>query len=93
MKAIWRNEIIAQSNETLIVEDNHYFPNEAVNKKFLRKNNTTTHCHWKGTASYYDIVVGDKVNESAAWYYPEPLTAAENIRDRIAFWKGIEVVN
>ena len=73
------------------VEGNHYFPADSVNKKYLTPSSKTTVCPWKGTAHYYGLVVGDDVNEDAAWYYPDPKEAAENIRDRVAFWRGVEV--
>jgi len=91
MKAIWNGQVIAESDDTVIVEGNHYFPTDSVNREFVRESDTNTRCVWKGTASYYDVVVGDDVNANAAWYYPDPLRAAESIRDRVAFWKGVEV--
>jgi uncharacterized protein (DUF427 family) len=91
MKAIWKNTILAESNETVVVENNHYFPRAAVNKAYLRQSETHTTCPWKGQASYYDVVVGSDVNNDAAWYYPEPSSAANEIKDRIAFWKGVQV--
>jgi len=93
MKAIWNGKTIAESTETIIIEGNHYFPIEAVNRAFLHENNHITRCAWKGIANYYDIVVDNNKNESAAWYYPKPLKAAENIKGRIAFWKGVEIVD
>ncbi len=91
MKAIWRNEIIAESDATVVVENNHYFPPASVDRRFLRESDNSTHCPWKGDASYYDIVVGDEVNGDAAWYYPAPKAAAEQIRDYVAFWRGVDV--
>lgn len=91
MKAIWNNEIIAESNETIAVERNHYFPLEAVNQALLKPSNTHTNCPWKGTASYYTIEVGGKTNPDAAWYYPDPKDAAANIKGYVAFWKGVEI--
>ena len=91
-KAIWNNTVIAESDQTEIVEGNHYFPAESVNQDLLRENQQTTVCGWKGTANYYDIVVGDQVNSGAAWYYAEPKPEAANIAGRIAFWKGVDVV-
>ncbi len=93
MKAIWSGQVIAESDETVIVEGNHYFPSDSVNRKFVRESDTSTRCVWKGTANYYDVVVGDDVNADAAWYYPDPLRAAQRIRDRVAFWKGVEVTS
>jgi uncharacterized protein (DUF427 family) len=74
-----------------VVENNHYFPAEAVNMTLLSPSNTHTHCPWKGEASYYNVTIDGKVNKDAAWYYPEPKAAAAEIKDRIAFWKGVEV--
>ncbi len=91
MKAIWSGEVIAESDDTVIVEGNHYFPADSVKTEFVRESGTNTRCVWKGTASYYDVVVGDDINADAAWYYPDPLRAAESIRDRVAFWKGVQV--
>jgi uncharacterized protein (DUF427 family) len=92
MKATWSNALLAESDDTVVVEGNHYFLEAAVNKSYLRPSQTHTTCHWKGQASYYDVVVGQEVNKDAAWYYPEPKDAAKEIKDRIAFWKGVQVV-
>ena len=91
MKAVWNGKVIARSNETIVVENNHYFPPDSVNSAFLRPSQTHTVCPWKGKASYYDIIVNGEINKDAAWYYPEPKAAAENIKDYIAFWKGVEI--
>ena len=91
MKAIRNGKIIAESNETIIIERNHYFPPESVNKEFLVKAETHTTCAWKGVASYYDVVVDGKVNNDAAWYYPDPSGLANDIKNYIAFWKGVKV--
>ena len=91
MKAIWDNEIIAESNDTVVVENNHYFPPDSVKKEFLRNSETHTVCPWKGLASYYTLEVHGKENKDAAWYYPDPKEAAHNIKGRIAFWKGVTV--
>jgi len=91
MKAIWNNEVIAESDKTIVVESNHYFPADAVNKKFLQPSDTHTTCPWKGLASYYTLSVNGKENKDAAWYYPQPKEAAKNIENYIAFWKGVEV--
>ena len=91
VEARWNGEVIAASDACVAVEGNQYFPAEAVEQALLRASDTTTICPWKGTAHYYDVVVGDRVNKDAAWYYPEPKPAAAQIRDRIAFWKGVEV--
>jgi uncharacterized protein (DUF427 family) len=92
-KAIWNGAVIAEadSNEVEIVENNIYFPPARVNKDYLQASQHTTLCPWKGVASYYNVVVDGKVNANAAWYYPAPKEAASNIKDRIAFWHGVEV--
>ena len=92
MKAIWNGKIIAESNDTINIEGNQYFPIASVNNEYLTKNETHTVCHWKGTASYYDIIVDGKSNKDAAWYYPDPSSLAEKIKGYIAFWHGVEVV-
>jgi uncharacterized protein (DUF427 family) len=91
LKAIWNSEVIADSSDTVVVEGNHYFPLEAIRKDFLESSAHTSHCPWKGVANYYTLKIGDKRNENAAWYYDAPLKAAENIRGRVAFWKGVNV--
>lgn len=91
MKAIWNQTIIAESNDTIVVEGNHYFPPQAVNKDFLKDSPTHTHCPWKGEASYYSILANGKENKDAAWYYPEPKEAASQIKGYIAFWRGVKV--
>ena len=93
MKAIWKNQILAESNKTIVVEGNHYFPPESINKNFFEKTDTHTTCPWKGTASYYNIVADGEKNKDAAWYYPEPKQAAQEIKGFVAFWKGVEVKN
>lgn len=90
-RAIWNDQVLAQSEETVMVEGNHYFPHEAVNWEFFKENETHTVCPWKGTASYYDVVVDGEVNRNAAWYYPEPSNAARRIKDHVAFWRGVKV--
>ena len=92
-KATWSGALIAEAadHEVEIVEGNVYFPPEAVDKTYLRPSSTHTVCGWKGTASYYDVVVDGAVNKDAAWYYPSPKAAAENISGYVAFWKGIEI--
>jgi uncharacterized protein (DUF427 family) len=92
MKAIWRNTVLAESDDTVVVEGNHYFPPDALRREHFRESATHTVCPWKGTASYYDVAVGDAVNRDAAWYYPSPKAAAAEIAGRVAFWKGVEVV-
>ncbi len=91
MKAIWNNVVVADREDTVVVEGNHYFPNESVNKAVLKTSVTTSVCPWKGTASYYSLSVDGKENTDAAWFYPEPKPAADNIKGRIAFWKGVEI--
>ncbi len=91
MKAVWNGETIAASNNTVVVEGNHYFPADSVSKKHLKPSSKTTVCPWKGTASYYSVVVGDDENRDAAWYYPAPKDAAAQIKDHIAFWRAVEV--
>ena len=92
MKAIWNGVIIAESADTVVVEGNHYFPLPSVKSEYLRESTTHTTCHWKGEAGYYDLVVGAAVNSDAAWHYPSPKDAAKQIADRVAFWKGVQVV-
>ncbi|HZE64863.1 MAG TPA: DUF427 domain-containing protein [Pyrinomonadaceae bacterium] len=91
MKASWNNAVIAESDNTVVVEGNHYFPCDAVNNEYLQPSNTHTICPWKGEASYYDVVVNGEINGDAAWYYPDPKPAAAEIRHRIAFWHGVTV--
>lgn len=90
-KASWNGTIVAESNKTEVVEGNQYFPPDAVHTDLLEASSHTTVCPWKGTAHYYHVVVNGKRNENAAWYYPEPKPAASNIKDHVAFWKGVEV--
>ena len=91
MKAIWNDVTLAESDDTIVVEGNHYFPPDAVKREYLKESDTHTTCPWKGEASYYTVVVGDAVNKDAAWYYPEPKEAAHQIKDYVAFWKGVKV--
>ena len=90
-KAIWNHQVIAQSDQTEVVEGNHYFPPQSIDRQYFRENATTTVCGWKGTANYFDVVVDGQVNEAAAWYYADPKPAAMNIKDHIAFWKGVTI--
>ena len=90
-KAVWEGAVIAESNDCVMVEGNHYFPGNSVKKEHLEPSIKTTVCPWKGTANYYDVVVGAKRNEAAAWYYATPSSAAQQIRGHIAFWKGVRV--
>lgn len=92
MKAIWNNKVIAESNDTLVIEGNHYFPVSSVKKEFLTDSDTTSVCPWKGTANYYSLVIDGKENKDAVWYYATPKELAKGIKDRVAFWKGVEVV-
>ena len=93
MKAIWNGVIIAESNDTVNVEGNHYFPISSINEAYFKSSETHTACHWKGTASYYDLHVNGEVNKDAAWYYPTPEERASMVVDRIAFWRGVEITN
>ena len=90
-KAIWNETVIAESDDTVEIEGNHYFPRDAVNDANVRASSQETVCPWKGTANYFDVVVDDKVNEGAAWYYADPKPAAKSIQGRVAFWRGISV--
>jgi len=91
MKAIWKDTVVAESDDTVVVEGNHYFPPEAVRSELLRETDRHSVCPWKGTATYYDLVLGDDVNEGAAWHYPEPKEAAKHIAGYVAFWHGVTV--
>ena len=91
MKASWNGTTIAESDDTVVVEGNHYFPAESLRSDLTRASTTHTTCPWKGEASYYDLVVDGKTNKDAVWYYPEPKEAARQIANRVAFWKGVEV--
>ncbi len=91
MKAIWRGKILAESASTVVVEGNHYFPPGSVAGEYLRNSDSHTVCPWKGTASYYDLVVDSGQLKDGAWYYPEPKQAAQNIKGHVAFWKGVVV--
>jgi len=92
MRASWRESVVAESNQTVVVEGNHYFPKDSLRTEHLRPSDTHSTCPWKGEASYYDVVVGDEVNKDAAWYYPAPKSAAKQIEGRVAFWRGVTVV-
>jgi uncharacterized protein (DUF427 family) len=93
MKAIWRNTIIAESDDTVVVEGNHYFSPSAVKAELIEDSAKTTVCPWKGTAHYYHVMVNGERNADAAWYYAEPKPAAQEIRDRVAFWRGVTVTD
>ena len=90
-KAIWNGEVLAESDDTVVVEGNHYFPPESVNTELVTESDTHTRCYWKGTASYYDVVVDGETNRDAAWFYPTPSDAAAEIKDHVAFWRGVRV--
>ena len=92
MKAIWNNTVIAESDDTVIVEGNHYFPPESLKREFTSVSNHRTGCAWKGQAHYLSLFVDGEMNPDAVWFYPEPTAAAENIKGRYAFWKGVTVV-
>jgi uncharacterized protein (DUF427 family) len=91
MQAIWNDTVIAESDKTVVVDNNHYFPRDSVKAEYLQASDKQTSCPWKGTAKYYSLNIGGKVNESAAWYYPEPKSGAIEIKDHLAFWKGVVV--
>ena len=91
MKAIWNDQILAESDDTVVVEGNHYFPEASIQKEFFEASATTSTCPWKGEASYYSLKVNGELNEDAAWYYPSPKDAAAEIKDHVAFWKGVVV--
>lgn len=91
MRAIWKGTVLAESDDTVVVEGNHYFPPESLVREHFRPSDTHTTCGWKGVASYYDVVVGDAVNRDAAWFYPETKAAADHVKGRVAFWRGVKV--
>ena len=90
-KASWNGQIIAESNQTEVVEGNHYFPPDSLNQDFFQSSDQTSVCGWKGTANYYDVTVNGETNPGAAWYYADPKPEAANIKDYVAFWKGVTV--
>lgn len=91
MKAIWNDQVIAESDQTINIENNEYFPPDSVHKKFLEESLTHTTCPWKGVASYYTVIVDGQENLDAAWFYPDPNPAAKEIRHHVAFWKGVKI--
>ena len=91
MKATWQDTVPAESDRTIVVEGNHYFPPDAIKKEFFRASDTHSTCPWKGLASYYHVQVGEQTNQDAAWYYPEPKEAANSIKSYVAFWRGVKV--
>ncbi|MEN8886731.1 DUF427 domain-containing protein [uncultured Winogradskyella sp.] len=91
MKAIWNNKVIAESSDTVVIENNHYFPHESIKKEFFRTSELQSVCPWKGTASYYTLDVDGKENKDAAWFYPEVSELAKGIKNRVAFWRGVQI--
>ena len=91
MKATWHGVTLAESDDTIVVEGNHYFPVNSIQADHFQESQTHSGCPWKGTANYYNVVVAGEVNKDAAWYYPEPKNAAANIKGRVAFWKGVVI--
>lgn len=91
MKAVWNGQVVAESDDTVVIEGNHYFPPESIKAEFFKESETKTICPWKGTASYYNLVVDGAKNEDAAWYYPKVSDLAKAIKGRIAFWKGVTI--
>ena len=91
MKATWNGAVVAESDDTVLVEGNHYFPESALNRSFVTFSNHRTTCPWKGEAKYLSLLVNGELNADAAWYYPDPKPEAENIRGRVAFWKGVKI--
>lgn len=91
MKAIWNGAVLAESDDTIVVEGNHYFPESSINKEYFQPSETHTVCGWKGTASYYDVVVSGATNKDAAWFYADAKAEAKEIENYVAFWKGVEV--
>jgi uncharacterized protein (DUF427 family) len=91
MKALWNNQVIAESDDTVVVDGNHYFPPEALKREFFAPSAKTTVCGWKGLAQYFDVAVDGQTNAGAAWYYADPKPAAAQIKGRVAFWKGVQV--
>ena len=93
MKAIWNGQVLAESNDTVVIEGNHYFPADSINKEYFKESSTHTNCPWKGVASYYTVDVEGKENPDAAWFYPSASELAKKIEGYVAFWKGVEVTN
>ena len=91
VQAVWNNTVIAESSDTVVIENNHYFPPEALKQAYFKPSATTSVCGWKGTARYHSLIVDGKENPDAAWYYPDPKDAAKAIKGRVAFWKGVKV--
>lgn len=93
IRAVWNGAVLAESADTVVVEGNHYFPAEDLHTEYFTESPTTTVCPWKGTARYYSVTVDGKINRDAAWYYPDPSVKAVAIKDRVAFWKGVQVAD
>jgi uncharacterized protein (DUF427 family) len=93
VKAIWKGAVLAESGNTVVVEGNHYFPASVLESAYIEPSDHTSFCGWKGTASYYDVIVDGERNQNAVWYYLEPMAGAEEVRDRVAFWNGVQVVD
>lgn len=91
MKAIWNHTVVAESDDTVLVEGNHYFPAASLDARYVTFSNHHTSCPWKGRASYYSLLIDGEINTDAAWFYPDPKPEAEMVRDRVAFWKGVQV--
>ena len=91
MKAIWNGQLLAESDNTVVIEGNHYFPKESIKSEYFQTSETNTYCPWKGTASYYSLNVKGEENKDAAWYYPEAKEAAKVIEGYVAFWKGVAI--
>lgn len=92
MKALWNGVVVAESDDTVVVEGNHYFPTSSIKREYFKESDMKTICPWKGEASYYTVVVDGNENDNAAWYYANPKEAAQQIKDRVAFWRGVKVV-
>ena len=90
-KAVWNGQVVAESDQTVVVEGNHYFPPDSINLEFLRDSDEHTRCPWKGVASYYDVVVDGETSRGGAWFYPDPSRAAKKIKNHVAFWRGVRV--
>ena len=91
MKAVWNGTVLAESDDTVMVEGNYYFPPDSLNREYIRESDRRSVCFWKGQASYFDVEVDGKVNKDAAWYYPSPSPAAKQIKNHVAFWRGVKV--
>jgi uncharacterized protein (DUF427 family) len=93
LKAIWNDKVIAESSDTVVVEGNHYFPVACIKEEYFVDSSKTTSCPWKGTAHYRSLIIGDETNDNAAWYYPTPKPAAKDTEGRMAFWRGVQIVD